>query len=96
MVSGWTKGWMKNLVYGTVLCRNTFNCKCLIRLTILVTACVYPPITHWVWDSNAPGWLFQLGFQDFAGSGVVHLTGGVCALVKIFFFFVCVFSNPKC
>ena len=43
---------------------------------------MYPPVSHWVWDSNAPGWLFQLGFHDFAGSGVVHLTGGVCALVR--------------
>ena len=45
--------------------------------------CVYPPISHWVWDSNAPGWLNELGFHDFAGSGVVHMTGGVAALVII-------------
>ncbi len=51
--------------------------------------CVYPPISHWVWDSNAPGWLNELGFHDFAGSGVVHMTGGVAALVnKIFVPFI--------
>jgi Amt family ammonium transporter len=42
---------------------------------------IYPVITHWVWDANAPGWLFALGFHDFAGSGVVHLTGGASSLV---------------
>jgi len=48
--------------------------------SILLTACVYPPVSHWAWDSDI-GWLSTLGYTDFAGSGVVHLLGGVCALV---------------
>ncbi|KAK7074347.1 Ammonium Transporter Family [Halocaridina rubra] len=40
---------------------------------------VYPIVTHWAWSGD--GWLGQSGYQDFAGSGVVHLTGGVAALV---------------
>ena len=44
-----------------------------------MTGVIYPISTHWCWASN--GWLGQLGFYDFAGSGVVHLAGGTCALV---------------
>ena len=40
---------------------------------------VYPPVSHWAWDGD--GWLNQLGYMDFAGSGVVHFVGGTCALV---------------
>jgi Amt family ammonium transporter len=44
----------------------------------LFTAFIYPVIGHWVWGG---GWLGELGKQDFAGSTVVHLTGGIAALV---------------
>ncbi|XP_063591949.1 putative ammonium transporter 1 [Penaeus indicus] len=47
--------------------------------SIILTAFVYPIVTHWAW--TAEGWLSVRGYQDFAGSGVVHLTGGVAALV---------------
>ena len=46
--------------------------------SIIVSGLVYPPVSHWAWGG---GWLSQLGYLDFAGSGVVHLVGGVCALV---------------
>ena len=36
-------------------------------------------VQHWAWDPN--GFLAVLGFKDFAGSGVVHLFGGSCAMV---------------
>lgn len=51
--------------------------------SILITGWVYPPVSHWAWDGT--GWLNQLGYHDFAGSGVVHILGGVCALVGCFF-----------
>lgn len=44
---------------------------------------MYPVVSHWAWDSN--GWLNQRGYLDFAGSGVVHLTGGTCALIATYF-----------
>jgi Amt family ammonium transporter len=45
----------------------------------LFTILIYPVVGHWVWGSE--GWLHVLGKQDFAGSTVVHLTGGVAALI---------------
>jgi Amt family ammonium transporter len=44
----------------------------------LMTAVIYPVVGAWKWGG---GWLDALGFVDFAGSTVVHLTGGVAALV---------------
>ncbi len=46
--------------------------------TAFVCALVYPIIGHWIWGG---GWLSEMGFGDFAGSTVVHLTGGSIALV---------------
>jgi Amt family ammonium transporter len=46
-----------------------------------VVGFLYPVIEHWVWGG---GWLSQLGFIDYAGSGVVHLTGGMFALMAAY------------
>ncbi|MCZ6521348.1 MAG: ammonium transporter [Bacteroidetes bacterium] len=45
--------------------------------SIVISAVIYPVIGHWVWGG---GWLAGLGFYDFAGSTVVHVTGGFAAL----------------
>ena len=52
-----------------------------------ITAIIYPIPIRWVWATE--GWLcawgeaplFGLGMIDFAGSGVVHMLGGVAGLV---------------
>jgi Amt family ammonium transporter len=46
--------------------------------SFLISAFVYPIVGHWIWGG---GWLAELGFVDFAGSTVVHTTGGIAALV---------------
>ncbi len=56
--------------------------KSYILLTIAMTGIIYPIIGHWVWGG---GWLSELGFIDFAGSTVVHLTGAVGALITVLF-----------
>ncbi|MDR3217327.1 MAG: ammonium transporter [Clostridiaceae bacterium] len=43
-----------------------------------ISLVVYPISGHWIWGG---GWLAQLGFHDFAGSTVVHMVGGVAALI---------------
>ena len=45
--------------------------------TIVLTAFIYPVVGAWTWGG---GWLSEMGFQDFAGSTIVHSTGGWAAL----------------
>ena len=45
--------------------------------TILLTAVIYPIQASWKWGG---GFLDSMGFQDFAGSTVVHSVGGWAAL----------------
>ncbi len=69
---------------GSMAERWTF--KSFVIYGILVGAVIYPLYANWVWGG---GWLSKLGSDfglghghvDFAGSSVVHLTGGVLALV---------------
>eukprot|EP00933_Yihiella_yeosuensis_P021968 TRINITY_DN17304_c0_g1_i1.p1 TRINITY_DN17304_c0_g1~~TRINITY_DN17304_c0_g1_i1.p1 ORF type:complete len:558 (+),score=124.49 TRINITY_DN17304_c0_g1_i1:81-1754(+) len=41
---------------------------------------IYPVIVAWTWGGGWLSDLFDVGFMDFAGSGIVHLTGGISAL----------------
>ena len=49
-----------------------------LAFTVFLTGVIYPVVGAWTWGE---GWLYQLGFQDFAGSTIVHSTGGWAALV---------------
>jgi Amt family ammonium transporter len=49
-----------------------------IIFSAFMTGFVYPVVVAWTWGN---GWLTAMGFKDFAGSGVVHLTGGISGLV---------------
>ena len=46
--------------------------------SFFITSFIYPVIVHWGWGG---GWLMKMDYKDFAGSGVVHLTGGTIAVV---------------
>ncbi len=49
-----------------------------LAYSFLISAIIYPISGHWVWGG---GWLAQMGFHDFAGSGVVHMIGGTVAFM---------------
>jgi Amt family ammonium transporter len=64
-----------------------------IAYSIILSGFVYPVVVHWIWDTA--GWLCNwktdkdgesdlfngVGMHDFAGSGVVHMTGGIAGLM---------------
>jgi len=60
-----------------------------LTYSLFITGFVYPVVSHWGWSGT--GWLANppesagmppgVGMQDFAGSGIVHCTGGIAALV---------------
>ncbi|KAG2488574.1 hypothetical protein HYH03_012893 [Edaphochlamys debaryana] len=81
---------------GAVAERLNFNA--YLIYSFFISAFVYPVVVHWVW--SAEGWLgyarntaysrlFGSGMIDFAGSGVVHMTGGLSGLVG------CVLLGPR-
>ncbi len=48
--------------------------------TLILTAFIYPVVGSWFWGG---GWLADEGFVDFAGSTIVHSTGGWAALASL-------------
>jgi len=44
---------------------------------VVLTGFIYPIEASWQWGG---GWLSEMGFSDFAGSTLVHATGGFAAL----------------
>jgi len=46
----------------------------------ILAGVIYPIVMGWQWGG---GWLAEIGFSDFAGSTLVHSTGGAAALAGI-------------
>ena len=65
------------IVSGSMAERTKFSAYCVYSAVISLV--VYPIEAGWVW--NGQGWLAQLGCIDFAGSIVIHMVGGISALV---------------
>ena len=66
------------IVSGAMAERTKFSTYCIY--SAVISAVIYPVETHWVWGG---GWLSQLDlpFHDFAGSAVIHMVGGLSALI---------------
>jgi Amt family ammonium transporter len=63
------------IVSGAVAGRMKFGS--YLIFSAVLTAFVYPISGYWKWGG---GWLQEMGFQDFAGSVVVHAVGGFAGL----------------
>lgn len=53
---------------------------------VVMTAFIYPLEGSWTWGGNAVFGLYNLadlGFADFAGSGIVHMAGAAAALAGV-------------
>jgi Amt family ammonium transporter len=66
------------IVSGAVAERTKF--KSYFVYSFFITALIYPIVVRWTWGG---GWLSQLQipFSDFAGSTIVHATGGWAAMM---------------
>lgn len=51
-----------------------------LLFAVVFTAVIYPVQGYWKWGG---GWLDAAGFNDFAGSGVVHMCGASAALAGV-------------
>ena len=47
---------------------------------VVMTAFIYPLQAYWSWGG---GFLSELGYSDYAGSGIVHMAGAVAALAAV-------------
>ncbi len=66
------------IVSGAMAERTKFNA--YLMYSAVISLVIYPISGHWAWGG---GWLSRLNvpFHDFAGSSVVHMVGGMAALV---------------
>ncbi len=66
------------IVSGAMAERTKFISYCIY--SAVISAVIYPVEAHWVWGG---GWLTQLAtpYHDFAGSGAIHMVGGLSALI---------------
>jgi Amt family ammonium transporter len=64
------------IVSGAMAERTKFSAYCIY--SVVISLVIYPVAGHWV---RGGGWLSSLGFHDFAGSSIVHMLGGVTAIV---------------
>ena len=51
-----------------------------LLFAVVMTGVIYPVQGMWTWGG---GWLSDLGYSDFAGSGIVHLCGAAAALAGV-------------
>ncbi len=68
------------IVSGSMAERTNFKAYCVY--SAVISLIIYPITGHWAWGG---GWLYQMGFHDFAGSAAVHMVGGLIACLGAWF-----------
>lgn len=80
-----------SLLQGAVAERCAFSA--YLAYTFVLTGFIYPAVVYWGWgsygfmsawttgDEKPDMWVGGTGLIDFAGSGIVHMTGGAAALM---------------
>ncbi len=51
-----------------------------LAFAVVMTGVIYPTSGYWTWGG---GWLSEVGYSDYAGSGIVHLAGAAAALAGV-------------
>lgn len=51
-----------------------------LAFAVVMTGFIYPIQGAWSWGG---GWLSEIGYSDYAGSGIVHMAGAVGALAGV-------------
>ena len=51
-----------------------------LAFAVILTGVIYPVEGMWTWGG---GWLDQMGYSDYAGSGIVHMAGAAAALAGV-------------
>ncbi|SHF28383.1 ammonium transporter (TC 1.A.11) [Modicisalibacter ilicicola DSM 19980] len=51
-----------------------------LAFAVVMTAFIYPVSGFWTWGG---GWLSEIGYSDYAGSGIVHLAGAAAAFAGV-------------
>jgi len=65
------------IVSGAMAERTKFSAYCIY--SAVISLIIYPIEAGWVW--NGQGWLFNMGYIDFAGSTAIHMVGGIMAFI---------------
>ena len=67
---------MASIATGSIAERTSLDT--YVFYTFLTSSLIFPLALAWCWED---GWLASLGFQDYAGAGIVHLTGGITGFI---------------
>lgn len=67
---------MASIATGSIAERTSLDT--YVFYTFMTSSLIFPLALAWCWED---GWLSSLGFNDYAGAGIVHLTGGITGFI---------------